>query len=91
MFWWFSPFLSVSWVLEESIPTHFLTLFYISPQCSAVSPQEQVAWIIDASTNGAGPHMARTYKSYILQDPPAEKTHHYFRFDSIDCKDFVAV
>lgn len=27
-----------------------LTLSYISPQCSAVSPREQVAWIIDAST-----------------------------------------
>lgn len=32
-----------------------LTLSYISPQCFAVPPHEQVAWIIDACTERTRP------------------------------------
>lgn len=47
------------------IPNPDLTLSYISPQCSAVSPLEQVAWITDASAERTSPHMARTYQSHM--------------------------
>ena len=73
MFMWFSLLLSVSQALEERSPAQHsdLTLSYISPQRSVVSPEEQVAWIIDASAEEARPRMAGTYQSHMLCDSPA--------------------
>lgn len=52
----FSPLVSQSGS-GGSIPTQpsDLTLSYISLQCTAVSPHEQVAWIIDACAERTRP------------------------------------
>lgn len=50
VFFVFLVYLSVSRVLQGRSQLSELALSYITPQCSAVSSQEQVAWIIDAST-----------------------------------------